>query len=713
MTRLLVRFVLLLAAPFVLTALFDTLGAQSVTRRDSAVADTLVRIRPNVQTGRDRAKIDSLVRVLRTVVAPVTPPAPAASFTVRCDTTGTFRCAFDGRASTGARLTYAWTCGAVPECAPGSVATFSFAYPHEGPRTAILTVRDSLGRAASMTRSFTVVAPVVEPPPPPDSTPTTPPDTGATPPPPPPPPPDSGAGPVIATPPALPLTVPGFSLPPAPLRYVSIAAGGNLQAALDTAKAGDEIRLANGATYTGNFVLPAKACTGWVTLRSTTVVTPGARATPAAAVGYAKLVTPNNQPALRTAIPTCQWRVVGVEITGTLAVTSVQYGLVTLGDGGWVGGGEKQTSLSLVPQQLVLDRVYIHGTPTLNTVRCLALNSGPTQVINSWLSDCHAKGFDSQAIEGWNGPGPYLIENNFLGGAGENVMFGGADPGIPGLIPSDITIRRNHVAKDPAWKGLWAVKNLFELKNARRVLVEANVFENNWADGQSGMAIVVKSTTDVCGTGCMWEGSTDVTFRYNIVRNSPRGLNVQAYDNSYVPTGTNNHVARVRAEHNLFYNIGTFNGTGADGWLMLLTHDLSDVAVVHNTFLGNLPGAGLAGEFAYSQGLARRIAIDDNVFGALGYYAFHSDAGLHRQALESFAPGSWSFQRNAVAQVWAEYWPLNPSTSWYRATVAELGLAADRSLAAASPFKGKGYNGTDPGANVAEVLRQTAGVVVP
>ena len=44
---------------------------------------------------------------------------------------------------------------------------------------------------------------------------------------------------------------------------------------------------------------------------------------------------------------------------------------------------------------------------------------------------------------GWNGPGPFLIENNYLEAAGENVMFGGSDPSIANLVPSNITIRRN------------------------------------------------------------------------------------------------------------------------------------------------------------------------------------------------------------------------------------------------------------------------------
>jgi len=59
------------------------------------------------------------------------------------------------------------------------------------------------------------------------------------------------------------------------------------------------------------------------------------------------------------------------------------------------------------------------------------MNSRHTAVIDSHLSDFKEVGADSQAIAGWNSPGPFRIENNYLEAAGENVMFGGADPAIP------------------------------------------------------------------------------------------------------------------------------------------------------------------------------------------------------------------------------------------------------------------------------------------
>jgi len=526
----------------------------------------------------------------------------------------------------------------------------------------------------------------------------------------------------IATAPALPRATPSVGPMPAAAREIRVPAGGDLQAALDGAQLGDAILLAPGASYVGNFVLRnkggANGCGAWITIRTETTLPPaGQRVTPSTASQFAKIFTPNVAPAIQTEPRASCYRLTALEIAIPPSLTAFNYGLVALGDGGWVGGGEKQISLDLAPSNLVLDRLYIHGQATSNFSRCIALNSANTAIVDSWISDCHAKGFDSQAIEGWNGPGPYLIENNFLAGAGENVMFGGADPGISGLSPSDITIRRNHVYKDPSWKGVWTVKNLFELKNARRVLVEGNVFENSWADAQSGMAIVIKSTTDSCGTGCMWEGTTDVTLRYNIVRNANRGLNVQAYDNSYVPTGTDVHVQRVRAEHNLFENIGQSNGTTGDGWLALLTHDLTDVALVHNTFVGNLANAGIAVVMDYGGGATRRLQLENNVFaGQQEYAVFYSGTQVGTKSLQAMASDSWSFAGNIVTNVGRDLVAQHPAASWYPATTAEVGFAGaasgDYRLGAASAYRGKATDGRDPGADLDAVRQRTAGVVV-
>jgi len=101
----------------------------------------------------------------------------------------------------------------------------------------------------------------------------------------------------------------------------------------------------------------------------------------------------------------------------------------------------------------------VHGTTAGGIQRCVSLNSAATTIRDSRLTDCHGRGYDTQAIGGWNGPGPFRIENNLLEGAGENVMLGGADPAIPGLVPADIVIPRNLIRSRRPWRGRWTVKN--------------------------------------------------------------------------------------------------------------------------------------------------------------------------------------------------------------------------------------------------------------
>src|SRR5439155_26508018 len=94
-----------------------------------------------------------------------------------------------------------------------------------------------------------------------------------------------------------------------------------------------------------------------------------------------------------------------------------------------------QQSLSLVPTDFVFDRCYIHGTPTDNVRRGIAINSARTAVIDSYMSDFHDRYYDSQTIAGWNGPGPFKTVNNYFEAASENGLFGGDDATLPNLVP--------------------------------------------------------------------------------------------------------------------------------------------------------------------------------------------------------------------------------------------------------------------------------------
>src|SRR5437879_2390693 len=65
---------------------------------------------------------------------------------------------------------------------------------------------------------------------------------------------------------------------------IDVPASGDLQSAINSAQPGDVIKLAAGATYTGNFTLPVKSGTGYVYIRTSTpdsnLPAPGTRVSP-------------------------------------------------------------------------------------------------------------------------------------------------------------------------------------------------------------------------------------------------------------------------------------------------------------------------------------------------------------------------------------------------------------------------------------------------
>ena len=508
----------------------------------------------------------------------------------------------------------------------------------------------------------------------------------------------------------LPRVILSSAMPVAPAaggRVISVAAGGDLQAALNTAQQGDVIELANGATFTGNFVLPNKgtANASWIVIRPATFANlpvEGKRMTPALAASLTlpKILSPNSVSAVLTAAGAHHFRLTGLEISATPA-TTLTYAAIAL-DGAANGG--TQTTMAQLPHDLVLDRLYIHGFSTLTLRRCIALNSASTAIVDSWLSDCHEKGSDSQAIAGWNGAGPFKIVNNYLEGAGENIIFGGSDPGVPNLVPSDIEIRYNHFYKPLSWKGLWTVKNLLELKNAQRVLVEGNIFENSWTDGQNGTAIVFKSVNQ--NGSCTWCVTQDVTFRRNLVRNMGSAVNTAGSpDNSFATIPAR----RIVITDNIFANInaGPYDG---DGRVFATYGSATQVLITHNTAMAPTNSAFTFGPFGTKQ---LGFVAKDNLVGG-GAYGLLGDNFLGVQAFATYTPDGVFMGNVMIIAPSAGTFP--PGNS-YPATAAAVGFAniaaEDFRLLATSPYKGKATDGRDPGADVDVVMAATAGVRVP
>src|SRR6185503_12703367 len=108
----------------------------------------------------------------------------------------------------------------------------------------------------------------------------------------------------------------------------------------------------------------------------------------------------------------------------------------------------------------------------------------------------------------------------------------------------------------------WVVKNHFELKNAQRVTVEGNVFENNWAAGQAGYSIML--TPRNIGSA-PWTRVQDVSFTNNIIRHVAAVVNIAGFDDS----DPSERTERITFRNNLFEDVNvSAYGTNAKALLV-------------------------------------------------------------------------------------------------------------------------------------------------
>ncbi|PYV64852.1 MAG: hypothetical protein DMG95_03310, partial [Acidobacteria bacterium] len=192
----------------------------------------------------------------------------------------------------------------------------------------------------------------------------------------------------------------------------------------------------------------------------------------------------------------------------------------------------------------------------------------------------------------------YRITGNFLEASTENILFGG---GNATTTPTDIEIRQNHFFKPMTWMigqpgfvggptgNAFMVKNHLELKNASRVLIEGNIFENTWGGfSQAGYSILLtpKNQAGVNGTNlCPICAVTDVTIRFNTISHAGAGISLANV------TSANNGTALYGARYSIHdvtiddISISKYKGNGnlvmvLSGWA---TNSLNNVSVNHIT----------------------------------------------------------------------------------------------------------------------------------
>lgn len=478
-----------------------------------------------------------------------------------------------------------------------------------------------------------------------------------------------------------------------------------LQQAINDVLPGTTLLLEPGITYGGTYNLPNKTGSGAIIIRSATadanLPVKDTRIDPSYSGVLPKIVSAQYTSAITTDPGAHDYFFFAVEFSST----GYAYNIIAVGNG--------ETSLSNLPTDITFDRVYIHGDAVSGARRGIGANGKNLGVVNSYISDCKEVGADAQAIACWNGTAIKIV-NNYLEGSGENVMFGGADPSVPNLVPSDIEFRGNHLKKpftwyppDPSYLGTqWCVKNIFELKNAQRVLIEGNIFENNWVNCQSGFSIVLTPRNQ--DGNAPWSQVADVTFRKNIIRHVASGFNILGTDDIFPSQRTQ----RIAITDNVMEDIDPAK-YGGGGRTFQIISGPDYLTIEHNTIFNDLAATlitaddtnQLSTNFIYRNTISSHAA-----FGVIG-----SNFGIGNSSLNKYFPGC-IFTNNVLANGGSPgQYPANNYFPANYATVSFVnynnGVGGDYHLAAGGPYKNQATDGLDIGANIDSVNQGTTNVV--
>jgi hypothetical protein len=543
---------------------------------------------------------------------------------------------------------------------------------------------------------------------------------------------------------------------PAPGSVISVPKGGDFQQALDKAQCGETIELQAGAVYTGSFTVPAHPCDDahWIIVRTSapdsSLPPEGTRISPCYA-GVSSLparpafnCTSTNNVLAKVQFPgngsgpitfadgANHYRFIGLEITRTPG-SQIVYNLAF--------------NHGSTADHIIFDRSWLHGTPQDETQRGVMLSgSRYAAVVDSYFSDFHCVSrtgacVDAQAIAGGlgdNPSGPYKIVNNFLEAAAECILVGG---GKATMTPSDIEIRRNHMFKPMIWMqgqpgyvggvdgNPFIVKNLFELKNARRVLFEANILENTWGGfSQAGFAMLLSPKNQAIGTGnvCPLCQVTDITIRYITISHIGGVMQIAngISSNGGVPLdGQRYSIHDVTADD---VDPVKYAGYGVFAQISMGKHApvLQHVTISHVTAFQPGPMLNLGDDIAVNPAM-NDFVFTNNIINAGSAPTKTtgggpSNCGYAGAPLESlgrcFRP--YTFSHNAVIGTPATQ-PASryPAGNYFPATAPRVdfvnynsGNGGDYQLQASSPYRNAGTDGKDLGADINAIQAATAGV---
>lgn len=333
------------------------------------------------------------------------------------------------------------------------------------------------------------------------------------------------------------------------------------------------------------------------------------------------------------------WRFVGIEMwnrgaaygttgPGGAAVSPRLSDIVRLG----TSNGAIQSTAAQVPNHVIFDRCYIHGDWALYPCRnAIFLNANYVGILGCDIGEVYARGNETHGIGMLNCDGPLHVENTTLHDSSCLFITGGGGVGLGSPhLPGDIAFVDCYFWRNQSSVGttqIDTVKNLFELKFARRVLLTGFVMDGNWTDSQR-TAVKLK-TTNQAGQGIPWAEVIDVTVWNGIIQNSPEAFGIIGQSEDPLTT-----VGSQR--HDIFnilikpLDVAPWTGTAASGSYFNLVGPFNGLVIEHvtgfmsfNTLTGSPSNAinltlGTAGSVPAGTALTiQNLVFKNNISGRL------------------------------------------------------------------------------------------------
>lgn len=403
-------------------------------------------------------------------------------------------------------------------------------------------------------------------------------------------------------------------------------ADNDLQAKINAAACGDTLVLDAGGVWSASpYYLPNKSCPGpaYLTITGsaalpvvcTILLAPCRTAWPSTTTNFPVLTSNDLDSTLVTNFGASYYKLQGITLENTRTLrdgtTVTIFYMGTCGNTGC--GAYTYAHLdSELPNHIWMDRVYVHGNPTGDSVHGIMADADNVIFENSYLEDIHSTSIESHGFVAQNSAGPVTIHNNYISASGITLFFGSNGVTID-QNATNVTITGNYLTKQCKWyvnaasvgcadayDGYgWLTKNSLEFKRCVTCTVDGNIIENSWDGfGQTGEVVIMQMVAEyaIACPGCFNNVTVDnttgtisgITFTNNIIRHGAEGMVLNGRVTDFqcggvcYPSPVSNGIT---VRNNLFYdlssawspsNLGTSNCIRTQsGW--------KNITIDHNT----------------------------------------------------------------------------------------------------------------------------------